>query len=34
MIGAVQRTDPRCQNGTISPQDAEQLRLLAVLHRK
>jgi hypothetical protein len=34
MIGAVQRADPRCKNGAISPQDAEQLRLLAVLHRK
>jgi hypothetical protein len=34
MIGAVQRTDPRCKNGVASPQDAEQLRLLAVLHKK
>src|SRR5438876_1416745 len=28
MIGALQRTDPRCDNPTISPQDAEALKHL------
>jgi hypothetical protein len=28
MIGALQRTDPRCDNPPISPQDAEALKQL------
>jgi hypothetical protein len=31
MIGAVQRTDPRCGAGTISPEDAEALKQLDAL---
>jgi hypothetical protein len=28
MIGALQRTDPRCENAPLSPQDAEALKQL------
>lgn|SRR5262245_23404946 len=28
MIGALQRTDPRCENGPVSPEDAEALEQL------
>ncbi len=28
MIGALQRTDPRCRAETISPEDAEALKQL------
>jgi mono/diheme cytochrome c family protein len=31
MIGALQRTDPRCNNPTPSPEDAEALRQLQKL---
>ncbi len=31
MIGALQRTDPRCNNGPVSAVDAEALRQLGVL---
>ena len=28
MSGALQRTDPRCKNQTVSPEDAEALKQL------
>jgi len=34
MIGAVQRTDPRCNAGPASPEDAEALRQLGELQKK
>jgi hypothetical protein len=33
MIGALQRTDPRCDNPPISPEDAEALKQLQQLFK-
>jgi hypothetical protein len=33
MIGALQRTDPRCNNPPVSAEDAEALRQLQQLHK-